>query len=168
MSKSSAISAYRPAPRHARRRSDSIYSKRPEEPKTGCRREPTEPLALSSSVRRDLEHFARHRPLRRPSQPKQHWDFHQPERRLTPRRAGDIAPIRKKGCLNFLYVTPGKCPAENHQLLQLPVCPSSEHNLIGDSTRQCPGGEQLRRYSSVTVCRGVCLTDQRRHKHERE
>jgi hypothetical protein len=27
------------------------------------------PLALSSSVRRDLEHFARHRPLRRPSQP---------------------------------------------------------------------------------------------------
>jgi hypothetical protein len=33
--------------------------------------------ALSSSVRRDLEHFARHRPLHRPSQPKQHWDFHQ-------------------------------------------------------------------------------------------
>jgi hypothetical protein len=23
---------------------------------------------------------------------------------------------------------------------------------------QCPGGEQLRRHSSVTVCRGVCLT----------
>jgi NAD(P)-dependent dehydrogenase (short-subunit alcohol dehydrogenase family) len=29
---------------------------------------------------------------------------------------------------------------------------------MGDSTRQCPGGEQLWRYSSVTVCRGVCLT----------
>ena len=55
-------------------------------------------------MRRDLEHFAGHRPLRRPSQPKQHWDFHQPERRLTTRRAGDIAPIRKKGCLNFLYI----------------------------------------------------------------
>jgi len=25
------------------------------------------------------------------------------------------------------------------------------------STRRCPGGEQLRRYSSVTVWRGVCL-----------
>jgi hypothetical protein len=37
------------AHRRARRRSDSIYSKRPEEPKTGWRREPTEPLALSSS-----------------------------------------------------------------------------------------------------------------------
>jgi len=49
--------------------------------------------------------FACHRPLRRPSQPKQHWDFHQPERRLTTRRAGDI-PIRKNGCLNFLYITP--------------------------------------------------------------
>jgi hypothetical protein len=54
-------------------------------------------------VRRDLEHFACHRPLRRPSQPKQHWDFHQPERRLTTRRASDKAPIRKKGCLNFPY-----------------------------------------------------------------
>jgi len=50
-------------------------------PRCLCRK-PTAPLALSSSVRRDLEHFARHRPLRRPSQPKQHWDFHQPERRL--------------------------------------------------------------------------------------
>jgi hypothetical protein len=37
-------------------------------------------------------------------------------------------------------------------------CPSSEHNLMGASTRQCPDGEQLRRHSSVTVCRSVCLT----------
>src|SRR5262245_61428664 len=44
---------------------------------------------------------ARHRPLRRPSQPKQHWDFHQPERRLTTRRAADIAPIRKKRLFKF-------------------------------------------------------------------
>jgi ketosteroid isomerase-like protein len=39
---------------------------------------------------------------------------------------------------------------------------------MGASTRRCPGGEQVWRYSSVTVCRGVCLTHQRRHQHERE
>jgi hypothetical protein len=39
---------------------------------------------------------------------------------------------------------------------------------MGASPRQCPSGEQLRRYSSVTVCRGVCLTHERRHKNERE
>ena len=60
--------------------------------------------ALSSSVRRDLEHFARHRPLRRPSRPKQHRGFHQTEMKLTTLRAGDIARTRKKGCLNFLYL----------------------------------------------------------------
>ena len=74
-----------------------------EEPKTGCQREPTAPLAPSSSVRRDLEHFARLRPLRRPSRPKQHRDFHQTERRLTSHRSGDIAQARKKGGLKFLY-----------------------------------------------------------------
>src|ERR1700745_1683858 len=36
------------------------------------------------------------------------------------------------------------------------------------STRRCPGGEQVWRYSSVTLWRGVCLTHQRRPKHERE
>jgi hypothetical protein len=41
-------------------------------------------------------------------------------------------------------------------------------NLMEASTRRCPGGEQVWRDSSVTVCRGVCLTYQRRHKHERE
>src|SRR5580693_2551448 len=46
--------------------------------------------------------------------------------------------------------------------------PSSERNLMGASTRRCPGGEQVWRYSSVTLWRGVCLTHQRRHKHERE
>ena len=38
-----------------------------EEPKTACQRKPTAPLALSSSERRDPAHFARLRPLRRPS-----------------------------------------------------------------------------------------------------
>src|SRR4030095_11088503 len=74
-----------------------------EEPKTACQRKPTAPLALSSSVRRDPAHFARLRPLRRPSRPKQHRDFHQTERRLTSHRSGDIARARKKGGLNLLY-----------------------------------------------------------------
>src|SRR4030095_5279961 len=42
-------------------------------------------------------------PLRRPSRPKQHRDFHQTERRLTSHRSGDIAQARKKGGLKFLY-----------------------------------------------------------------
>ena len=95
-----------PAPRHAPLRSDSIYSRQSEEPKTGCQREPTAPLALSSSERRDPAHFARLRPLRRPSRPKQHRDFHQTERRLTSYRSGDIAQARKKGGLKFLYRDP--------------------------------------------------------------
>src|SRR5215813_14666429 len=77
-------------------RSDSIYSRQSEEPKIGCQREPTAPLALSSSERRDPAHFARLRPLRRPSRRKQHRDFHQTERRLTSYRSGDIAQARKK------------------------------------------------------------------------
>ena len=68
----------------------------------------TAPLALSSSERRDPAHFARLRPLRRPSRPKQHRDFHQTERRLTSHRSVDIAQARKKGGLKFLltWVTP--------------------------------------------------------------
>ena len=38
-----------------RRRVESIYSKRSEEPKTACQRKPTAPLALSSTERRDLQ-----------------------------------------------------------------------------------------------------------------
>ena len=68
-------------------RSDSIYSRRSDEPKTACHSEATAPLALSSSERRDPAHFARLRPLRRPSRPKQHRDFHQTERRLTSDRS---------------------------------------------------------------------------------
>jgi hypothetical protein len=43
LSKSSDIWAYQPAPRRVRRRVESIYSKRSEEPKTACRRKPTAP-----------------------------------------------------------------------------------------------------------------------------
>jgi hypothetical protein len=50
---------------------------------TGCQREPTAPLALSASERRDKEQIAPLRAVRRPIQPKQHWDFHQRESRLT-------------------------------------------------------------------------------------
>jgi hypothetical protein len=52
-----------------------------------------------------LDHPIRSTPsfIRRPSQPKQHWDFHQTERRLTSHRSGDMAQARKKGGLKFLY-----------------------------------------------------------------
>jgi len=50
------------------------------------------------------EQITRLRPLRRPSQPKQHRDFHQAETELTTPRPGDIAGARKKGGLNFLYI----------------------------------------------------------------
>jgi hypothetical protein len=65
---------------------------------TGSKRAP---VALSSSARRDLEHFAPLRALRRPSQPKQHWDFHQPERRLTCHRSGRYCSGQKKRCLKI-------------------------------------------------------------------
>src|SRR5262245_22339897 len=68
-----------PAPRHATLRNDAIYSRQSEEPKTGCQREPTAPLALTSSERHDQGHFARPRPLRRTSRPKQHRDFQHSE-----------------------------------------------------------------------------------------
>ena len=52
-----------------------------------------------------LDHPIRSAPsfIRRPSQPKQHRDFHQTERQLTFYRYGDIAQARKKGGLKFLY-----------------------------------------------------------------
>ena len=63
---------------------------------TGYQRKPSPPLGLSSSERCDLKHFARLRLLRRPSQQKQHRDFHQTEKGLTTPRSGDIARSRKK------------------------------------------------------------------------
>jgi hypothetical protein len=47
----------------------------PRRAQTACQRKPTEPLALSSSERCDLEHFAHHRALRCPSRPKRHRQF---------------------------------------------------------------------------------------------
>ena len=115
-------------PRPRARRSDSIYSKRPEQPKTACQRKPTAPLALSSSVRRDLEHFARHRPLRRPSQPKQHWDFHQPERQLTTRRAVRYSSDQKKRWFKF----PIRPPL---LLIRKPTIPTKVQTMIWKSIR---------------------------------
>ena len=63
---------------------------------TGYQRKPSPPLGLSSSERCDLKHFARLRLLRRPSQQKQHRDFHQTEKGLTTPRSGDIARSRNK------------------------------------------------------------------------
>jgi hypothetical protein len=80
----------------ARQRSASIYSKRPDGSKSACQRQATQPLALSASERRDLQHFARTRPPHRPSRPKPNQDFHQTEMRLTTLRSGDMAPVRKK------------------------------------------------------------------------
>ena len=42
-------------------------------------------------------------PMQGPKTPPQQRDFHQTLVRLTTRRSGDIAPVREKGCLNFLY-----------------------------------------------------------------
>jgi hypothetical protein len=39
-----------------------------------------------------------------------------------------------------------------------PVKPVVRAQPDGSLHSPVPGGEQLRRYSSVTVCRGVCLT----------
>src|SRR5262245_61267031 len=78
-----------PAPRHAPLRSDSIYSRQSEEPKTGCQREPTAPLALSSSERRDPAHFARLRPLRRPEPAEAASGF------SSNRKTIDIPPVRR-------------------------------------------------------------------------
>lgn len=46
--------------------------------------------------------MARCRPLHRPNQPKQNRYFQRTQARLTARRLGAIAPVRKKSCLNFL------------------------------------------------------------------
>jgi hypothetical protein len=65
-------------------------------------RKATMPLGLSLSEHSNGEQIMRFRPLHRPDYPKQTRDFHQTIVRLTTRRFGDIAPVRKKGCLNFL------------------------------------------------------------------
>src|SRR5215475_10123575 len=54
----SVIWACRPAARRVRRRVESIYSRRSEEPKTVCQRKPTAPLVLSSTERLHKKPFA--------------------------------------------------------------------------------------------------------------
>src|SRR5215471_18723506 len=56
------------------------------------------PLLHAGLSRRILDYPIRSAPLSyaAPSQPKQHWDFHQTERRLTSHRSGDIARPEKK------------------------------------------------------------------------
>jgi hypothetical protein len=51
---------------------------------------PPKPVANASRRRRSL------RAVHRPSRPKPNQDFHQTEMRLTTRRSGDMAPVRKK------------------------------------------------------------------------
>ena len=54
-------------------------------------------------MRRDLEHFARHRPLHRPSQPKQHWGFSSTRKTIDNSPGCRYSSDQKKRCLNFLY-----------------------------------------------------------------
>ena len=68
--------ACRPAARRVRRRVESIYSRRSEEPKAACQRKPTGPLALSSTEQLDKGDFARLPTALRPSRPVQHRVFH--------------------------------------------------------------------------------------------
>src|SRR5262249_57422430 len=72
----------RPAARCVRRRVESIYSRRSEEPKA-CQRKPTAPLALSSTERLHKKPFACLPTALRSSGPVQQWIFHQAEQELT-------------------------------------------------------------------------------------
>jgi hypothetical protein len=71
------------AARRVRRRVESIYSRRSEEPKAACQRKPTAPLVLSSSEQLDKGSFTRLPTALRPSRPVQHRVFHQAEKQLT-------------------------------------------------------------------------------------
>src|SRR5439155_7972487 len=103
--------------------------------KTGCQREPTDPLALSSSERCDLEHFAPLRPLRRPSRPKQNRDFHQTEKKLTTRRSGAIARATKKGGLKFLYRFPEDSKADALTTLLIVVMVAPRYSTSHKTTK---------------------------------
>jgi hypothetical protein len=79
----SVIWACRRAARRVRRRVESIYSRRSEEPKAACQRKPTASLALSSTERLHKKPFACLPTALRPSGPVQQWIFHQAEQELT-------------------------------------------------------------------------------------
>jgi hypothetical protein len=67
----------------APRRSESIYSRQSESRKPLANASRRRPLALSSSKRCDLEHFAPLPAALRPSRPVQQWVFHQAEKENT-------------------------------------------------------------------------------------
>ena len=118
MSKSSAIWACPPAPRRAPRRSDSIYSKRPDESKTACQRKATAPLAVSASKRRPKEPFAHLPTALRPSRLVQQWVFYQAEKELT-----SLAVLRygsghrKRWFKNPIHSTTRSSPSWRNQAL---------------------------------------------------
>src|SRR5215468_9070978 len=91
-----------------RRRVESIYSKRSEEPKTACQRKLTAPLALSSTDRRDLQPRAHLRSPRRPRpchpRPQQGRNSYSTQLRLTGSARWRYTSAHKKGGLKILSI----------------------------------------------------------------
>src|SRR5262245_65734039 len=90
--------------RRVRRRVESIYSKRSEEPKVACQRKPTTPLALSSTERLHKKPFACLPTALRPSGPVQQWIFHQAEKELTTLSGLRYSSGHRKGRLKILSI----------------------------------------------------------------
>ena len=77
----------------------------------------------------------------------------------------------RRGCDGFADYVRSVHNALSNYRCEILECVMQDNRALAKmraSAGQCPGGEQVWRYSSVTVWRGVCLTHQRRHKHERE
>src|SRR5262245_21912236 len=87
-----------------RRRVESIYFRRSEEPKAACQRKPTAPLALSSTERLHKKPFACLPTALRPSGPVQQWIFHQAERELTILPGLRYSSGHRKGRLKVLSI----------------------------------------------------------------
>ena len=86
------------------RLAESIYSKRSEEAKTGCQREPTRALALSSSQRCHLEHLAPSDRCADRTDRSNTAIFIETLRRLTRSPVQRYISGQKKVILNFLYI----------------------------------------------------------------
>ncbi|HZD49691.1 MAG TPA: hypothetical protein VE178_13195, partial [Silvibacterium sp.] len=85
-----------------RRRIESIYSRRSEEPKAACQRKPTAPFALSSTERLHKKPFACLPTALQPSGPVQQWVFRQAEQELTTLPGLRYSSGHKKGGLKIL------------------------------------------------------------------
>jgi hypothetical protein len=96
--------ACRPAARCVRRRVESIYSRRSEEPKASCQRKPTAPLALSSTERLHKKPFACLPTALRPSGPVQQRIFHQAQKTIDNSPGPAIWLGHRKGRLKTLYI----------------------------------------------------------------